>query len=68
MIEIIKIYNQIHGDILLTTIRVLIGILLIVNEKYVSGRIKYAVIVIYYGIILGGVTSGYFGGRQRTFF
>ena len=60
MIEIIKIYNQTYGDILLTLIRVLIGILLIVNEKYVSRRFKYGVIVIYFGMILGGIISGYF--------
>ena len=60
MTEIIKIYNQIHGDILLTIIRVLIGILLIVNEKYASRKIKYGVTVIYYGMILSGIISGYF--------
>lgn len=60
MTEIIKIYNQIHGDILLAIIRVLIGILLIVNKKYAPGRIKYGATVIYYGMILSGIISGYF--------
>ena len=59
MIEIIKIYNQIHGDILLMIIKIIIGTLLIVNEKYISRRFKYSVIVIYFGMMLGCFIPGY---------
>ena len=59
MIEIIKIYNQIHGDILLMIIKIIIGTLLIANEKYISRRFKYSVIVIYFGMMLGCFIPGY---------
>lgn len=51
MTEIIKIYNQYNVDIILTFIRIILGILLVLNTKKVSKNVKYGVVVTYYGII-----------------
>lgn len=56
MVEIIKAYVYIHGDVVLALIRVSIGIVLVLNEKYISRKIKYGIVVIYYGILLGCIS------------
>lgn len=61
MEQIIDIYNEFHGDIFISIIRVLIGILLILNEKYISEKLKCYITVIYLGGILGTVIPSYFG-------
>ena len=41
-------------------IRVVIGIMLISNSKFISKQFKYAITVIYYGTIFGCTITGYF--------
>ena len=52
MSEILKIYSQFYGDIILTIIRIVIGMVMILNTKKISKNFKCRVVAVYYGIIL----------------
>lgn len=59
MEQLINIYNEFYGDIFITIIRILVGILLILSKKYVSKTLKCYVTVVYFGGILGTVIPCY---------
>ncbi|MBE5958568.1 MAG: hypothetical protein E7254_06865 [Lachnospiraceae bacterium] len=53
MSDFVYMFDLIHGDVFLTFIRCLIGIVLLVDEKVISVRKKYGAIVIYFGTVIG---------------
>ena len=46
-------YIGIHGEIVITIFRILIGILLLISEKVIPRKVKQFIVTAYYGVLFG---------------
>lgn len=59
MSDLINVYNQYYGDIILVAIKILVGIILIINIQQKYTKLKYTITVTYSTTMLGMVIFGY---------
>ena len=46
-------YIDIHGEIVITLFRILIGIMLLISDKVIPRKMKQFIVTTYYGVLFG---------------
>ena len=53
----VELYEDMHGEIVVTLLRIMLGILLLISQKIIPERFKEFIVTSYYGVLVCMITT-----------
>ena len=53
----VELYEDMYGEIVVTLLRIMLGILLLISQKIIPGRFKEFIVTSYYGVLVCMITT-----------